>query len=177
MHVCWPEIGSTARSRKERLLLMKRLKQVGAIPVRRAEDGSFEVLLITSRRTGKWIIPKGWPSRRLANAAAAAREAEEEAGVIGRVTQTAIGTYGYRKSYPSGVRDFIVEVFLLVVEKELKSWREETERARSWFKPHLAAIKVHEPRLADLILGVEQPALSPTATAINTPIDCYQAFS
>ena len=64
---------------------MDEAKQVAALPVRRGEDGSLEVLLVTSRETGRWVIPKGWPSKRLSDREAAAREARQEAGVTGTI--------------------------------------------------------------------------------------------
>src|SRR5689334_1664160 len=58
--------------------------QVGALPLRKSRGG-FEVLLISSRETGRWVIPKGWPSKRLSDPNAAAREAKQEAGVTGKI--------------------------------------------------------------------------------------------
>jgi 8-oxo-dGTP pyrophosphatase MutT (NUDIX family) len=133
---------------------MKPKKQVGTIPVRRKSDGSLEVMLITSRRTGRWIIPKGWPSKRLEDPDAAAREAAEEAGVIGQISKNPIGHFGYSKSASGRSRLFSVEVYLLRVEAELQLWPEQRERSRSWFRPHLAATKVQEPELANLIQTV-----------------------
>ena len=68
-------------------------QQVGALCVRRADDGSQQVLLITSRGSGRWVIPKGWPTKRLKDHKAAAREAEQEAGVLGKVKSKPIGNY------------------------------------------------------------------------------------
>jgi len=151
---------------------MKPKKQVGTIPVRRTSDGSLEVMLITSRRTGRWIIPKGWPSKRLEDPDAAAREAAEEAGVIGQISKKPIGCFEYSKSASGGSRLFSVDVYLLHVETELQLWSEQRERSRSWFRPHLAATKVHEPELANLIQTVVYTELlslkhGPTAMALQ----------
>jgi 8-oxo-dGTP pyrophosphatase MutT (NUDIX family) len=125
-------------------------RQVGALPVRRSESGALEVLLVTGRRTGRWVIPKGWPSRRLNDAAAAAREAMEEAGVSGNLSSQSIGSYTYAKSKPRKVIEIEVEVYLLAVETVSPNWEEE-ERARAWFPATMAAALVHEPALSLLI--------------------------
>lgn len=127
------------------------LKQVGALPYRRAEDGTLEVLLVTSRDTGRWIIPKGWPSKRLTDHAAAAREAREEAGVTGEIQTTPEGDYMYFKRSADSVRLVDVAVFLLAVRKERKRWREDKERRRAWFPAQTAAELVQEPALKTLI--------------------------
>jgi len=139
---------------------MKPTKQVGTIPVRRTSDGSLEIMLVTSRRTGRWIIPKGWPSKQLEDPDAAAREAMEEAGVIGRISKKPIGSFGYSKSASGGARLFSVDVYLLCVETVLQLWPEQGERSRSWFRSHLAATKVHEPELANMISSVVYPPIS-----------------
>jgi hypothetical protein len=71
--------------------------QYGALPYRFTKGGSLEVLLVTSRQSKRWIIPKGWPIKGLKPAPSAAREAYEEAGVQGLVGKKAIGTYVYEK--------------------------------------------------------------------------------
>ena len=148
---------------------MKPTKQVGTIPVRRTSDGSLEIMLVTSRRTGRWIIPKGWPSKRLKDADAAAREAAEEAGVIGQISKKPIGSFGYSKSASGGSRLFSVDVYLLHVEAELQLWPEQRERSRSWFGPHLAATKVHEPELANLIQTIVHTQLVPATGSTIFP--------
>lgn len=130
--------------------VMPTLKQVGAIPLRKT-NGTLEVLLVTSRETGRWIIPKGWPSKRMSDNAAAAREARQEAGVTGKVSQKVYGNYRYRKIDKGNVRLIDVSVFLLWVKKEKKNWREKTERQRSWFDIETASKKVREPKLRVLL--------------------------
>lgn len=126
-------------------------KQVAALPVRKGEDGSLEVLLVTSRETGRWVIPKGWPSKRLKDRDAAAREARQEAGVMGKINGKPIGVYRYRKADPAGSRLLNVTVYLLRVVREKKSWPEKDQRRRTWFKPEVAARRVREPALQALI--------------------------
>lgn len=130
---------------------MEIAKQVGAIPVRKGDDGQLEVLLVTSRDTGRWIIPKGWTSKRLSDSKAAAREARQEGGVSGKITSKPIGEYRYKKIEPDGGRMIDVSVFLLTVKKEKSRWSEQDQRERAWFDVKSAARRVREARLAELI--------------------------
>lgn len=135
---------------------MDEAKQVAALPVRKGQDGSLEVLLVTSRETGRWVIPKGWPSKRMSDRDAAAREARQEAGVTGTIKTRPIGTYRYRKVQPEGTRLLDVTVFLLKVEQEKKRWPEKDQRQRSWFKADAAARRVREPSLQKLIRALSE---------------------
>ena len=84
--------------------------------------------------------------------AAAASEAEEEAGVTGWICPTPIGSYRYRKRRNNGSSLMVdVEVFPLAVKQELPDWKESTERERRWFSLAEAAANVDEPDLRDLI--------------------------
>ena len=130
---------------------MEETKQVAALPVRKGADGQLEVLLVTSRETGRWVIPKGWPSKRLSDREAAAREARQEAGVVGTMKSRPIGTYRYRKVELEGTRLLDVTVYLLKVAKEKKRWPEQEQRQRTWFKAAAAARRVREPSLQKLI--------------------------
>ncbi|MFT3732343.1 MAG: NUDIX hydrolase [Hyphomicrobium sp.] len=128
------------------------LRQVGALPLRKLRGGGVEVLLVSSRETGRWVIPKGWPAKRLSDAKAAAREAKQEAGVSGKMKGPPIGSYRYRKRMPGGiVRVIDVDVYVLWVKKERKSWPEKDERVREWFAQSDAARLVREPKLKVLI--------------------------
>lgn len=135
---------------------MDEAKQVAALPVRKGEDGSLEVLLVTSRETGRWVIPKGWPSKRLSDREAAAREARQEAGVTGTIKSKPVGTYRYRKVEPEGTRLLAVTVYLLKVEREKKRWPEQDQRQRTWFTADAAARRVREPSLQRLIRAVSE---------------------
>jgi 8-oxo-dGTP pyrophosphatase MutT (NUDIX family) len=140
--------------------------QVGALCVRRLEDGSCQVLLITSRDTGRWIIPKGWKAKRLKDHAAAAREAEEEAGVSGKVKSKPIGNYTYPKTHGTGAYSLRVAVFLLWVRRERNRWPEQHQRKRAWFDVPDAIKKVGESKLRTLIKEIGRiSALSPEFTA------------
>lgn len=135
---------------------MNEVRQVAALPVRKGEDGSLEVLLVTSRETGRWVIPKGWPSKRLSDRDAAAREARQEAGVTGSMKNRPIGSYRYRKVQPDGTRMLDVTVYLLKVEREKKRWPEKNQRQRNWFPADAAARRVREPSLQRLIRALSE---------------------
>lgn len=130
---------------------MPLLKQVGALPLRKAPSNTIEVLLVSSRDTGRWVIPKGWPSKRMVDSAAAAREAKQEAGVVGKIAKKPVGNYRYRKIEKENIRLIEVDVYLLWVKKEKKQWKEKAERNRVWFDAETASRKVREPNLRALI--------------------------
>lgn len=118
----------------------------------------MRVLLVTSRETGRWVIPKGNVGSGAAPHDAAAAEALEEAGVIGTVCPTPIGTYRYRKRLSDGAHVMAeVEVFPLAVTGELPSWKEQGQRERRWFAQADAARAVEEPELRELIRGFAPP--------------------
>lgn len=123
----------------------------------RLHRGKVEVLLVTSRDTGRWIIPKGWPISGLTPADTAAREAWEEAGVQGEVLEAGLGAFGYakvldsRRSVPCSV-----EVFGLRVAKLRDKFPERKERRRKWFGVEKAARKVAEPELRALLLSLPE---------------------
>lgn len=112
----------------------------------------MRVLLVTSRQTRRWVIPKGNSAAGLTAHAAAALEAEEEAGIRGLVCPVPLGSYRYRKRRNNGASLMVdVDVFPLAVSAELASWKEQAERERRWFTLAEAADAVDEPDLGDLI--------------------------
>jgi 8-oxo-dGTP pyrophosphatase MutT (NUDIX family) len=126
--------------------------QYAALPVRASADGGLEVMLVTSRETKRWIIPKGWPMRKLTPGATAAREAYEEAGIEGIIRPNkAVGSYSYAKSLETGELPVTVKVFLLHVERQRERWPEQPERETRWFSPEAAAELVAEPELAAIL--------------------------
>ena len=131
--------------------LMTHVAQVAALPIRRNPDGSSSVLLVTSRETRRWIIPKGWPQPQCDDHAAAAQEALEEAGVLGTAVPEIIGSYVYHKRRRRGATAVRVSVFVLAVTEELADWPERHQRERVWFTPAEAADRVDEPELRDLL--------------------------
>jgi len=129
---------------------MAPLQQIAALCWRKRK-GAVEVLLVTSRETRRWVIPKGWPMEGLADFNAARREAFEEAGVEGRMRREPIGQYFYEKRGKKEVLPVNVTVYALEVVKQLKSWPEAKQRERSWFSPHDAMLRVGEPGLKDIL--------------------------
>ena len=130
---------------------MAKAKQIAALPIRKSEDGSVQVMLVTSRETQRYVIPKGWPWPGRKDHQSAVREAHEEAGIVGTVRRRSIGSYTYKKRFPDGSIPVRVKVFLLVVEELLETWPEIGERKRAWFTPAKAAKAVDEAELAMII--------------------------
>jgi 8-oxo-dGTP pyrophosphatase MutT (NUDIX family) len=108
--------------------------QIAALPWRRnADSGKPEVLLITSRTSGRWIIPKGWPMWRKKDWEAAAIEAFEEAGVEGMIEKEPIGSFQHDKKRVSALPiRFLINVYPLQVVRCLEEWPERSERQRKW---------------------------------------------
>ena len=118
----------------------------------RARGKKIEVLLITSRGTGRWILPKGWAIKNLSKSGSAAREAREEAGVIGEIRKKPVGSYEYCKLLDSGLSlQCTVQVYPLEVERLEDNYLEKDERERHWFSRKKAAALVDEPELRSLI--------------------------
>ena len=136
------------------------LIQFGALPWRIDPDKGLQILLITSRDTGRWVIPRGNPMARLKGHETAAREAHEEAGLDGPISPTPVGRYGYDKRRASGETiPATVTVYALEVTRQHHSWPERHERTSRWFEPDKAAFVVDEPELKALILAfAENPA-------------------
>jgi len=109
-------------------------------------------MLVTSRETKRWVVPKGWPIGNVKPHISAAREALEEAGVHGRMKSNAIGTFYYDKSLRRGIEVRCkVRVFPLEVRSQRKRWPEKGERKTRWFAPSKAAKLVQEPGLRRLL--------------------------
>jgi 8-oxo-dGTP pyrophosphatase MutT (NUDIX family) len=126
--------------------------QYAALPWRRTAEGALEVLVITSRETRRWVIPKGWPIKGMKSPDSAAREAYEEAGVVGRVAKKAVGFYAYDKRLRSGRTQRVgVDVFALQVTEERDSWPEKGQRDKLWTTQAEAAALVDEPDLKRLL--------------------------
>lgn len=126
----------------------------------RVVNGKIRILLITSRGTKRWIVPKGWPMAKKAPHEAALTEAAEEAGVIGRVRKEPIGHYTYYKLMDDGTEvPCVGTVFPVHVRLLRAEYPEANERDRKWFSRKKAARKVDEPELAALIRGFDPAAL------------------
>ena len=139
--------------------------QFAALPWRLV-DGQLEVLMITSRLSRHWLIPKGWPMRGKSNAQAAAREAFEEAGIKGVISPKPIGQYEYQKLVPEQAPILCrVDVFALMVEKELAKWPEAANRDRQWMPIAAAATVAFESGLAALLATIDSVTLIGASTA------------
>jgi 8-oxo-dGTP pyrophosphatase MutT (NUDIX family) len=130
--------------------------QFAALPWRQGADGDVEVLLITSRETRRWVIPKGWPVKGVKSAKCAAREAFEEAGVQGKVSKRPVGSYAYDKRLKSGRLQHVrVAVFGLQVDGEAEAYPELGQRENRWVPLAEAAHLVDEPELMALLATFE----------------------
>lgn len=142
-----PDVSGTNPKRTAR----SETRQVAALPWR-LEDGERRILMITSRETRRWVIPKGGRMVGKSDPEAAAQEALEEAGVKGEIEDHPIGAFRYAKTLKSGdSRPYVVSVYPLQVLIQLGAWPEAHQRERRWMTPVDAADAVHEPDLAELI--------------------------
>ena len=127
-------------------------KQIAALPVRWDKKGKVHVLMVTSRDTGRWVMPKGWLMNGKKPWHAAKIEALEEAGAVGFVSDGAIGQYHYIKDPGRGANTLCeVTVYPMMVEKLKRRWKERKERKRRWFSLREAAGRVDEPELTALL--------------------------
>lgn len=127
-------------------------QQFAALPWRVTEENKVEILLATSRDTRRWVIPKGWPMKGRKPHIVAAIEAQQEAGLHGKVEKTKLGDFAYEKRMKGGgAVDCVVEVYSLRVERQRKKWPEKGQRVTFWFPYNVAAQQVDEPDLSELI--------------------------
>lgn len=125
--------------------------QYAALCVRQ-EQSIAEVLLITSRDTGRWVIPKGWPIKKRKPHQVAQQEALEEAGIVGEAAKRSCGSYRYEKRLSDGdTVTCLVKVHLLSVAKSLAEFPERGQRELRWMRPGDAAKHVIEPELRELL--------------------------
>ena len=132
------------------------IRQVAALPFRNVGPAKDDVLilLVTSRDTKRWVLPKGNLMAGIASHRAAAREAEEEAGVRGTIARKPLGRFPCRKWRSAKRFDMAkVDVFALKVTKILDTWKEQGQRERRWATRAEAAELVDEPELRALILS------------------------
>jgi 8-oxo-dGTP pyrophosphatase MutT (NUDIX family) len=126
-------------------------------------QGQPLILMVTSRETRRWIVPKGWQEKKVTDRDQAGREAFEEAGVAGILSDKPIGSYRYDKRLKDGrVKVLEVAVYSLEVTELLDDWPEMDERERRWMTPAQAAMAVREGALAALLLSM---AVSPPAAS------------
>lgn len=143
--------------KKAKPLSGKPRAQIAALPLRRSPSGEPEVLLVTTRTTGRWIVPKGWRIKGRKGHEAAAIEAREEAGVIGKVHRKPVGRYLYWKRMADHFILCKVTVYLLDVENRLDLWTEQDQRQSHWFNLDDAAELVEEPGLKNVLRSLKRP--------------------
>ena len=111
-------------------------------------------MLVSTLDSGRWVIPKGWPMKGLASHEAAAREAFEEAGLIGQIAESSAGKFHYFKRRKNGaVWLCSVEVFPMQVKEQRRTWPEKSQRKTKWFPVAQAAMAVSDAELSELLLN------------------------
>ena len=145
------------RKRKTRAQKKTSGRQFAVLPLA-VRDGETMVMLVTSRETRRWVLPKGWAETELAPHELAAKEAFEEAGLVGEVEHRPVGSYRYEKRLRGGHSvPCEVGVFPMRVERQLKDWPERRQRETAWFTLGQAAMAVDEGDLAMLLLRLAAP--------------------
>ncbi len=125
--------------------------QFGVIPYRLPEGGAPEILLITTRETRRWMVPRGWLIKKLGPLGTGMREAFEEAGVVGEGGPP-VGSFRYLKRLRSGQAQAVrVELFAMEVAEQVDDWPERAERIREWYPHGRAAELVEEPELQEIL--------------------------
>ena len=126
--------------------------QFGALCYR-MQDEKLQILLVTSRGTGRWILPKGWPVDGATPAEAALQEAWEEAGVDGKVGGNSLGIYSYIKQDDGERLPCVVAMFPVEVRALKRKYPESSQRRRKWFSRKKAAALLEEPELRQMVLN------------------------
>ena len=142
--------------------------QYGALPYRFTHAAALELLLVTTRQTKRWIVPKGWPIKGLRPAKSAAREAFEEAGVRGKVGAKPIGLFTYDKLLADNgvVVPCEVKVYPLLVTRQSESWPEYEQRLVQWVEPSKAMSLIKEQGLRTLIMAFVKKIATTTAKSL-----------
>jgi 8-oxo-dGTP pyrophosphatase MutT (NUDIX family) len=126
--------------------------QYGALPYRFNDAGALKVLLITTKQSKRWIVPKERPIGGLKPAKCAAREALEEAGVRGAVGKKPIGAFHFVKTVQDGPSLLCrVRVYPMKVKRQMRRWPEAPHRLQRWFEPAAALAAVNDVGLKTLI--------------------------
>ena len=151
----WTAISWSTASMSNANKIGARRLQYGALPYRTSSGQRAEFMLVTSRETRRWIIPKGWPKSGKSPHRSAAHEAFEEAGVLGAIGRQSVGSFSYEKRLKNGRSvECEVRVFPLEVKRQRKEWPESQERRVIWLSASRAAEKVKDPVLSKIIQRV-----------------------
>jgi 8-oxo-dGTP pyrophosphatase MutT (NUDIX family) len=129
--------------------------QYGALPYRFTQIAALEILVVTTRQSRRWIVPKGWPIKRLTPSKSAAREAFEEAGVRGKIGARPIGNFRYKNGAEA---DYEVKIFPLLVRRQSATWPEHGQRVVQWVAPDKAISLIREPELKSLVAAFAKRA-------------------
>ena len=155
-----------------------RIHQAAALPYAKDASGRARVMLITSRQTGRWVLPKGNIDAGFKPHEAAAREAWEEAGLTGITCPTPIGAFRYLKRRKASERELTVAVYPLQVLGQSADWPEREERETRWFDPAAAGDAVQEPELGSLLRAFDGGTASPGCNmVVETPARAMGRFS
>lgn len=128
-------------------------QQYGALCFRIVDDGNIEILLITSRDSGRWVIPKGWPMKKKQPHEAAALEAWEEAGARGVVRKKPVGRYTYLKWLSDrDVAPCMVDIYQIEVKEMAEDFKEAGQRRLAWVTQDEAARRVREIELKSILV-------------------------
>jgi hypothetical protein len=117
-------------------------------------------MLITSKTTNRFIVPKGWPMKGISGRKTAVAEAWEEAGVVGEALKEPLGVCAYWKRLSGHFVRVTVKVYLLSVVDVQPDWNERSQRQRAWLSPADAAALIDEPQLASLVRSMAQAPVS-----------------
>ena len=125
----------------------------------RWHKGELQVCIVTSRRSRRWILPKGWPMHKQTPADAAATEAWEEAGVKGQAHDVCLGAYAGEKKLARGLAPVVVMVYPVAVTRVHDKWPERKERKRKWLSPKKASKRLTEPALRRIVAQFDPSGL------------------
>jgi 8-oxo-dGTP pyrophosphatase MutT (NUDIX family) len=143
--------------------------QYGALPYRFTPMAALEILVVTTRQSRRWIVPKGWPIKRLTPSKSAAREAFEEAGVRGKIGARAIGVFRYKKTTAEkngADPDYEVKIFPLLVRRQSAAWPEYGQRVVQWVDPEKAISLIREPELKTIVEKFAKRAAAAAASKV-----------
>ncbi len=147
-------------------------QQFGVLPYRETKKAGLKILLVTSRETHRWVIPKGWPMKGLKPAASGAQEAYEEAGLRGVARSRPLGSFLYEKRLMEKETTVPCEVtvYPMQVTRQETTWPEQAERKKCWFSPVTAIAAVSDDGLKEIIRDFVsgRQKIDPSATKAKT---------